>query len=153
MGGNFKFQVQDSFWNIFFRRLGDLKDESHFLKKTTFTKLKCLCLRQSLNTKNNQRCIIWQLSQQIAQVLRLNLSVLQQSCKKLQKPLCNHYNGLGNMYITMSLVNSWTSLYMDGTASKIFLVICPHEAGTWDPNYAPGVDFLDHNFLSSKNSG
>ena len=42
---------------------------------------------------------------------------------------------------------------MDGTASKMFLVICPHEAGTWDPNYAPGVDFLDHNFLSSKNSG
>ena len=42
---------------------------------------------------------------------------------------------------------------MDGTASKIFLEICPHEAGTWDPNYAPGVKFLDHNFLSSKNSG
>ena len=30
---------------------------------------------------------------------------------------------------------------------QIFLVICPHEAGTWNPNYAPGVDFLDHNFL------
>ena len=29
MGGNFKFQAQDSF----FRRLGDLKNESHFLKK------------------------------------------------------------------------------------------------------------------------
>ena len=53
----------------------------------------------------------------------------------------------------ISLCSAWTSLYMDGTASKIFLVICPHEAGTWDPNYAPGVDFLDHNFLSSKNSG
>ena len=26
-------------------------------------------------------------------------------------------------------------------------------AGAWDPNYTPGVDFLDHNFLSSKNSG
>ena len=26
-------------------------------------------------------------------------------------------------------------------------------AVTWDPNYATGVDFLDHNFLSSKNSG
>ena len=51
------------------------------------------------------------------------------------------------------LTRAWTSLYMDGTASKFFLVICPHEAGTWDPNYAPGVDFLDHNFLSSKNSG
>ena len=51
------------------------------------------------------------------------------------------------------LDSTWTSLYMDGTASKIFLVICIHEAGTWDPNYAPGVDFLDHDFLSSKNSG
>ena len=44
-------------------------------------------------------------------------------------------------------VQSWTSLYMDGTAVKFFLVICPHEAGTWDPNYTPGVDFLDHDFL------
>ena len=24
---------------------------------------------------------------------------------------------------------------------------------SWDPNYNPGVDFLDHNFLSSKNLG
>ena len=24
---------------------------------------------------------------------------------------------------------------------------------SWDPNYTPGVDFLDHNFLSSKNLG
>ena len=31
MGGNFEFQVQDSFWNIFWGRLGDLKNESHFL--------------------------------------------------------------------------------------------------------------------------
>ena len=30
---------------------------------------------------------------------------------------------------------------------QIFLVICPHEAGTWNPNYTPGVDFLDHDFL------
>ena len=45
---------------------------------------------------------------------------------------------------------SWTSLYMDGTASKIFLVICPYEAGTWDPNYNPGEVFLDYDFLHSK---
>ena len=32
---------------------------------------------------------------------------------------------------------------MDGTAVKFILVICPHEVGTWDPNYTPGVDFLD----------
>ena len=35
MGRNFKFQVQDSFFGIFF--LGDLKNKSHFLKKATFT--------------------------------------------------------------------------------------------------------------------
>ena len=40
---------------------------------------------------------------------------------------------------------------MDGTAVKFFLMICPHEAGTWDPNYTPWVDFLDHDIL--KNSG
>ena len=33
MGGNFKFQVQDSFLEYFFLRFGDLKKESHFLKK------------------------------------------------------------------------------------------------------------------------
>ena len=32
----FKFQAQDSFWNIFFLRFGDLKNELHFLKKATF---------------------------------------------------------------------------------------------------------------------
>ena len=35
----------------------------------------------------------------------------------------------------------WTSLYMDGTASNFFLVICPHEAGTWDLDNTLGVDF------------
>jgi hypothetical protein len=39
---------------------------------------------------------------------------------------------------------------MDGTAVNFFQLICPHEAGTWDPNYTPGVDFLDHDFLQSK---
>ena len=34
MGGNFKFQVQDSFLEYFFPRFGDLKNESHFLKKS-----------------------------------------------------------------------------------------------------------------------
>ena len=41
MGGNFKFQVQDSFWNNFFGRLGDLKNESHFLKKKKTFSLVC----------------------------------------------------------------------------------------------------------------
>ena len=35
MGGNLKFQAQDSFLNNFFERLGDLKNESHYLKKKT----------------------------------------------------------------------------------------------------------------------
>ena len=39
---------------------------------------------------------------------------------------------------------------MEGTAINFFLQIFPHEA---DPNYTPGVDFLDQNFLSSKTSG
>ena len=51
------------------------------------------------------------------------------------------------------LIHGLLYTYMDGTAVKFFLLIFPHEAGTWNPNYAPGVDFLDHNFLSSKNSG
>ena len=34
MGRNFKFQVQDSFLEYFFSRFGDLKNESHFLKKS-----------------------------------------------------------------------------------------------------------------------
>ena len=32
---NFKFKIV--FWNIFFLRFGDLKNESHFLKKATFS--------------------------------------------------------------------------------------------------------------------
>ena len=44
----------------------------------------------------------------------------------------------------------WTSLYMDGTAVNFFLVICPHEAETWDPNYAPGVDFWAMIFYNLK---
>ena len=49
-----------------------------------------------------------------------------------------------------SYVRAWTSLYMDGTAINFFKLICPHEAGTWHPNYTPGVDFFDHDFLKSK---
>ena len=44
MDGNFKFQAQDSFfgitfWNNFFGRLGDLKNESHFLKEAPLAML------------------------------------------------------------------------------------------------------------------
>ena len=42
MGGNFKFQVQDSFLEYFFFRFGHLKNESHFLKKShLYQKLSC----------------------------------------------------------------------------------------------------------------
>ena len=41
---------------------------------------------------------------------------------------------------------------MDGTADNLFQLICPHEEGTWDPNYTQGVDFLDHDFYNLKNS-
>ena len=44
-------------------------------------------------------------------------------------------------------IQAWTSLYMDGTVANFFLLIFPHEAGIWDPNYTPGVDFLDYDFL------
>ena len=52
-------------------------------------------------------------------------------------PILNHYN-----------TKSWTSLYMDGTAVSFFTDF-PHEAGSWDPNYTPRVDFFDHDFLQS----
>ena len=34
-----------------------------------------------------------------------------------------------------------------GMSSFYFLTSGQHEAGSWDPNYTPGVDFLDHDFL------
>ena len=49
MGGNFKFQVQDSFLEYFFWRFEDLKNESHFLKKATFS------LKSTLNCSNEDR--------------------------------------------------------------------------------------------------
>ena len=42
MGGNFEFQVQDSFLEYFFWRFGDMKNTSHFLKKATFNNTELL---------------------------------------------------------------------------------------------------------------
>ena len=42
---------------------------------------------------------------------------------------------------------------MDGTAANFYYFKFPHEAGTWEPNYTPGVDFWTKIFLFSKNSG
>ena len=51
-------------------------------------------------------------------------------------------------YKTRQLLGrSWTSLYMDGTAVNFLKLIFPHEAGTWDPYYTPGVNVLGHDFL------
>ena len=41
----------------------------------------------------------------------------------------------------------WTSFIYGRNCCHFFLVICPHEAGTWDPNYTLGVDFLVHDFF------
>ena len=61
-----------------------------------------------------------------------------------EKPFCQH----NTVWIGHGLLNRWTAM-----SPFLFLTRGQHEAGTWDPNYAPRVDFLDHNFLSSKNSG
>ena len=37
-------------------------------------------------------------------------------------------------------------------SSFLFLTSGQHEAGTWDPNYAPGVNFLTMTFYNLKNS-
>ena len=44
---------------------------------------------------------------------------------------------------------------LDGHHSehKSYFWIIKLRPNTWDPNYPPGVDFLDHNFLLSRNSG
>ena len=41
-------------------------------------------------------------------------------------------------------------LLLDSYVVIFFLTNGQHEAGTWDPNYTLGVDFLDHDFLQSK---
>ena len=46
------------------------------------------------------------------------------------------------------LLNRWTSHWAFRGAKNY-----GWGAGGWDPNHTPGVDFLGHNFLSSKNSG
>ena len=39
------------------------------------------------------------------------------------------------------------SLLLDSYVVKKFLRSDQHGGRTWDPNYTPGVDFLDHDFL------
>ena len=45
-------------------------------------------------------------------------------------------------YLVHGLLYYWTAM-----SSYFLLTSGQHEAGTWDPNYTPGLDFLDHNFL------
>ena len=48
---------------------------------------------------------------------------------------------------------AWTSLYWTAMSSFCFQISGHHGGNTWDPNYAPGLDFLDHIFFNLKNSG
>ena len=54
----------------------------------------------------------------------------------------------GACLFTHGLLNRWTSHWLFRGA-KMY----GWGGGAWDPNYDPRADFLDHNFLSSKNSG
>ena len=42
---------------------------------------------------------------------------------------------------------AWTFSYWTAKSAFFFLTSDQPEGGTWDPNYTPGVDFLDHDFL------
>ena len=50
----------------------------------------------------------------------------------------------GNRYILYP--SAWTSSYWTAMSSFCFLTSGQHGGNTWDPNYTPGVDFLDHEF-------
>ena len=54
-------------------------------------------------------------------------------------PACN--------YLNHELLNRLTAM-----SPFLFLTSGQHEAGTWDPNYTPGVDFLTMIFYNLKNS-
>ena len=47
----------------------------------------------------------------------------------------------------------WTSLYWTAMSSFCFQTSGHHGRNTCDPNYTPGLDFLDHIFFNLKNSG
>ena len=47
--------------------------------------------------------------------------------------------------IIHGLLNRWTIM-----SPFLFLINGQHEAGTWDPNYTPGVDFLTTIFYKLK---
>ena len=52
-----------------------------------------------------------------------------------------------------TLANQTTDIFiLDSYVVIFFLTSGQHEAGTWDPNYTPGVDFLDHDFYNLRNS-
>ena len=57
---------------------------------------------------------------------------------------------ISNFHFNQGLLN-----YMDRTLRALakFESSKPGLIYSWDPNYTPGVYFLDHKFLSSKNSG
>ena len=48
----------------------------------------------------------------------------------------------------MILIGHGQALLLDSYVVKKNLRSVQHEAGTWDPNYTQGVDFLDHDFYN-----
>ena len=74
---------------------------------------------------------------------------LANNWRRKKIPSCS-YSALGEKHFDIGhgLLNRWTSHWLFRGAKKY-----DWGGGAWDPNYDPGADFLDHNFLSSKNSG
>ena len=69
---------------------------------------------------------------------------------KLCCPECKFHSIFGSHMSyrhTDCMANHGQALLLDSYVVKKFLRSVQHEAGTWDPNYTQGVDFLDHDFL------
>ena len=74
-------------------------------------------------------------------------------CKKTDNPT-NIQPSFFFTYLVKQRLNPRTTK-LDGPHSEdtCQIWIIKTRPNSWDPNYTPGVDFLDHKFLSSKNSG
>ena len=93
----------------------------------------------------------------------LEVSSKESSVEDSSTLFWNHHTiCIEEIVVTLSLS---TDLAFIGVCSHGYLYtgqLCRHfvfrqvdimGAVCWDPNYTLGLDFLDHNFLSSKNSG
>ena len=57
------------------------------------------------------------------------------------------YFTLWNMNISYYICSHGHLYYWTAMSSFFFLTGGQHEAGIWDQNYTPGMDFCDHDFL------